>query len=106
MATSKKFTFGALFPKSFESLSSANSTAVGLNTTTRACDALHISVETQNLRYRMDGTDPTINTGVVLQKDDEHWLHGYNGTADLKFIRTTGTSNFNVMGYSYQESAK
>ena len=90
-----------LIPVDFQVLSLANSTALGLNSTMRASRVLDVSVETQACRYRQDGTVPTLTSGVILQKDTTYRMEGYNGTASLKFQRTTGTSKVSIMGYKH-----
>lgn len=82
----------------FQVLSLANSTAVGVNSTVGKAQALHISVETQNARYRGDGTAPALTTGVLLVKDHDYWFDGVQ-VANLKFQRTTGTCKVSIMGY-------
>lgn len=82
----------------FETLVSSLSTAVGLNATNKAGRAFHISIETQNARYRGDGTDPALSTGVVLIKDNAYWFEDIDGNK-LKFIRETGTCKISVMAY-------
>ena len=90
-----------LVPVGFQTMSISNSTAVAANSTTRGARVLHISVETQAARYRADGTAPTRNTGVLLATGT-HWLEGYNGTANLRFHRSTGTSKISIMGYKFK----
>ena len=86
----------------FQTLSLANSTALGLNTTCRLGKFFHVSVETNSCRYRFDGTAPALTTGVLLATG-EHWLpfDCAAGTV-LKFQRTTGTSKVSVMAYKNQ----
>ena len=84
-----------------QTLSLTNSTASGLNTTTAAGKFFHISVETNDCRYRGDGTNPALTTGVLLKKDLEHWIMDVPGSS-LKFQRTTGTSKISIMAYKYK----
>jgi len=91
-----------LIPVAFQELTLSNSTAVALNSTIRdIASVLDISVETNKCRYRADGTDPALTTGVVLQVDTTYRWHGFNGTSKLKFQRSTGTSTVSVMAYNY-----
>ena len=90
--------FAGLIPVGFQTMSLANSTAVAVNSTCRAASVLHISVETQSCRYRADGTSPTLTTGVLLTTGS-YWINGYNGTANLRFQRSTGTSKVSLMAY-------
>ena len=93
----------ALEPTAFEKIT-LNSTAVSLNSTTRAADGsvLRFSVETAAARYRDDGTAPQKSTGVVLQQDTTYEFIGYNGTAHLKFCGVAGgAAVLNVARYKY-----
>lgn len=91
---------GLLTPVAFQTNSLSNSTAIGPNSTVRNAkpDVLHVSVETNSVRYRADGTDPTKTTGVLLLAGD-HWFPGYNRTSMLKFQRSTGTAKISLMAY-------
>ena len=84
----------------FQALSLSNSTASGLNTTCATGKFFHVSVETQDARYRGDGTNPALTTGVLLKKDLEHWIMDVAGS-QIKFQRTTGTTKISVMAYKY-----
>ncbi len=91
---------GLLVPVAFQTISLSNSTAVAINSTVRGALAsvLHISVETNNARYRADGTNPALTTGVLLETGS-YWFYGYNRTSQLKFQRATGTSKISIMAY-------
>ena len=85
----------------FQTLSLSNSTASGLNTTCIVGKFFHLSVETNDCRYRADGTSPALTTGVLLKKDLEHWLMDIPGST-LKFQRATGTTKISIMSYKYK----
>ena len=96
----KRVTLAGLIPVGFEVLTLSNSTAAGLNSTNRTATVFDVSVETNNARYRADGTAPTLTTGVVLLKDvGPYRWEGFNGTAVLKFQRTTGTAKISIQSY-------
>ncbi len=99
----KRIAEGAREPVAFQVMSLANSTAITVNSTVRAAgpDLLVFSVETQAVRMRADGTDPTLSTGVVYQKDVDHEFPGYNGTSVMAFQRTTGTVTVSIMAYKH-----
>ena len=94
---------GGRIPVAFQSMSLADSTAIAVDSTVRAAGAhlLVISVETQPVRMRADGADPTLTTGVVYQKDILYEFPGYNGSSDMAFQRTTGTAEVSIMAYKY-----
>ena len=85
----------------FQTLSLANSTALGLNSTLRGARILDISIETNAARMRADGTNPALTTGLVLWSGQTYRLECFNGTALLKFQRTTGVSKVSVQGYKH-----
>ena len=96
-----KRTIGAqLVSQGFQTISLSNSTASALNTTCSPGDWFHISVETNAVRYRDDGTAPALTTGVLLAVGD-HWLPDVDGP-NLKFQRQTGTCKLSVMAYKYK----
>lgn len=95
--------FAGLVPVAYQTISLSNSTAVGLNSTVRSggAEMLCFSVETQDVRMRADGTDPTLNTGVVYKADlAPEWV-AFNGTSALKFQRSTGTATVSVMAWKF-----
>lgn len=92
-------TFAGLIPVGFQTMTLSNSTAVAVNSTCRGGNVLHISVETQNVRMRSDATAPTLTTGVLISSGVLFVFEGYNGTANLKFQRNTGTAKVSIMSY-------
>jgi hypothetical protein len=100
--SARRTALAGLIPVAFQSISLANSTAIGLNSTVRAtADVLDISVETADVRYRADGTDPTLTTGVLIQSDTWQRWQGFNKTSALKFQRSTGTALVSVMAWRH-----
>ncbi len=84
----------------FQTISLSNSTASALNSTCQTGNWFHISVETNSVRYRADGSAPALTTGVLLLTGD-HWILDVPGTA-LKFQRSTGTCKLSVQAYKYK----
>ena len=93
--------WSALEPLALQTITLANSTAISTNSTTQAAHVLHFSVEDEDVRYRSDGTDPTLTTGVLLQKDFDYWFLNYNGNSDLAIQRTTGRAKLLVQPFKY-----
>lgn len=93
-----------LIPVAFQTITLSNSTAVGLNSTIRNGPTHYFvfSIETNDVRMRADGTDPTLTTGVLYQSDNVYDFPGFNGTAALKFQRTTGTAKVSVMAFKHE----
>lgn len=61
------------------------------------CHAVLIQAETQNVRWRDDGTDPTASVGMLLYAGDFLWYNGVPGS--LKFIQVSASAKLNVTFY-------
>ena len=85
----------------FQASALADSTAIGLNSTTLPSSVLDISIETNDARYRADGVDPTLTTGVILKQGATYRFEGIGGIANLKFQRTTGTCSISIQAYKH-----
>jgi len=85
-----------LITTAFEALS-VSSTAVGFTAATadRAMSA-HVSVEGGQVRYRIDGTDPTASVGTLLGDGDELVVWGKADIDAIAFIATAGTVTLNT----------
>jgi hypothetical protein len=71
--------------------------AQGLTVAAGATHAL-IQTESQNVRWRDDGTSPTASVGVQLEAGKDFWYTG--DLAALKFIQESATAKLNVSYYS------
>ena len=57
-------------------------------------------LETAQIRYRTDGTDPTATVGTILDVNDTLFITSPDDAARIRFIRTGGTSGvLNVEGF-------
>lgn len=72
------------------------SSAVGLTVPEGTVLAI-IQPETQNVRWRDDGTNPTASVGMVLAAGNSAVYNG--GFAALKFIETAVSAKLNVSYY-------
>ncbi len=99
--THSVISMGSLIPVGHQQMTLSNSTAVAINSTCQASHVLLISVETNDARMRDDGTDPTLNTGVIFKKDLQPYPFDYNGNANMKFQRSTGTCVVSLNAYKY-----
>lgn len=95
-----------LLPVAFQTSSLANSTAIPFNSTIRVSGAsvMDVSVDGGSARYRSDGTNPTLNTGVFLKSSGVYrfeGVHVFNTTSNYRFQRTTGTVKLSIMAYKY-----
>lgn len=58
-----------------------------------------IQCETQNVRWRDDGTSPDATTGMLMKTTDQPYL--YEGQlARLKFIEATANAKLNIVYYA------
>ena len=97
----KRIGVAGLIPVGLQVISLTNSTAVAINGTVRPSTFLRISVETNDVRYRDDGTAPTLTTGLLLQSDAVYEFSGFNNTSLLKFQRATGSATVTIAGYRH-----
>lgn len=102
--TQRTFLSG-LVPVGYQTISLSNSTAIGVNSTCRDGRYLRFSVETNDARYRDDGTDPALTTGVLLTKANLYVFDGYNGSSALKFQRSTGICTIHLASYKFRPYA-
>lgn len=87
----------------YESISVGTSTAqTGTSTLSasvydsyRSIKALY-AVETNNVRYRTDGTAPTTTEGILLYVGDVLMVEGITKIRNFKTIGTTGTATIKV----------
>jgi len=85
-----------LTPLGYQQLS-VGSTAAPL-TVPAGAKFVYITVESDNVRYRDDGTAPTATVGMSLQTGTQNFLYAGNISA-LQFISTTGTATLDVSYY-------
>lgn len=55
-----------------------------------------ISVETDQVRFRVDGTDPTSTVGDLLNSGDRLTINGTKNIQNFKAIRVTTNAQLNV----------
>lgn len=81
----------------FETLSATTGSAVGVTAATafpgnaQATYGL-FSVETNNIRWRVDGTDPDASTGHLIESGQYFEIHGAENLRNLKMIGSGGTA--------------
>lgn len=90
-------TIGKFDAFDFESITVA-ATAIGFTAATfdpsdaASAQRAVLSVETAQIRYRYDGTDPTSLIGHILEPGDTLVVDGYTNINAFKAIRTGATS--------------
>lgn len=83
--------------KTFEQLTVAN-TAVGITAAILSPSGqpqiakCNLRLETAQIRYRWDGTNPTAAVGMILEVGDVLVLDGFETASSIRFIRTGATS--------------
>jgi len=61
-----------------------------------------VSPEGGNIRWRVDGTDPTTDTGMYVRNGDVMSLHGNTALRGFKAIKVVGTTvKLNVQMYHH-----
>lgn len=60
-----------------------------------------ITVETQSIRVRFDGTDPDTSTGHLLAAGDFMTLEGESNVSKARLIRATGSDGTAQVTYFY-----
>lgn len=77
------------------------SAAVGFTSVPAGAAYARIQAETQDVRWRDDGVDPTASVGVLLRFDS---VIEYEGSLSaIRFIQTTPTAIVNATFYGYQD---
>lgn len=95
MIDARQHIIGKLIPFDFESITVADS-AIGLTAAKLSASPkpkkIFITIENAQLRYRMDGTDPSATVGHIANPTDIITLEGYSQLNNVKFIRKGATS--------------
>ena|SRR3990167_4279070 len=95
MIDNRLHVIGKLIPYDFETITVAD-TAIGLTASKLASTPrpkkVVITIETAQIRYRMDGTDPSATVGHLANPLDSIVLEGYSQLNGTKFIRKGSTS--------------
>lgn len=84
-------------PVGYEQLA-VSSTAVSLTVPLRANTATLV-IETDSVRYRDDGTDPTASVGMLLYPGQSIQIQSKDMLNAVKFIRVTSDAVVNVSYY-------
>ncbi len=89
---------GEVVKKGHQQLATLTS-AIGL-TVPEGCFMALITPETQGVRWRDDGTDPTASVGMPLAAGSTlKYTGGFAGLKALRFIEQTATAKLNVAYY-------
>ena len=89
-------------PNGYEKLSVTTGAVVRITAALRnAARAVFITVETNNIRFRIDGGDPAITTGhlVVAASYQNIWLNNKAAIRNLRMIGIGGTAVVHVTTY-------
>lgn len=74
------------------------SSAVGLTSIPAGTISVNVQPETQNVRYRDDGTNPTSSVGMILYVGGVYEFK-LAQIASMKFIEVTASAKLNVSCY-------
>ena len=62
--------------------------------------AVMIQAETQPVRYRADGVDPTTTVGILLAAGETHTLNvGHGNINNIRVIETLASAKVNVVAF-------
>lgn len=86
-----------LNPKGYQQITSLSSAAA--LTVPVGAEVAYLQAETQNVRWRDDGTNPTGSVGIILYDGAAPTPYTGDLTA-LKFIEVTSSAKLNVSYYS------
>lgn len=87
---------GYMEPAGYQQVSTLTS-STGLPSVPVGTTLAVIQAETQNVRYRDDGTAPTASVGMILVAGDMLYYTG--NMADIKFIQVTASAKLNITYY-------
>lgn len=87
-----------LTPLAVQTIDLTNSTAAGLNSTSQTGHMFDVSVETQAVRMRVDGTDPTLSTGVLVATGT---YKAWQLPSTVTFQRSTGSAKVTIQPYTW-----
>lgn len=87
---------GGLTPKGYQQITSL-AAATALTVPSGATSAT-IVAETQDVRWRDDGTNPTATVGMLLPKGTQLQYSG--NLAAIKFIETAASASLNISYYA------
>lgn len=93
--TSSRIIDGYLAPNGYQQVASLSS-AAGLTPVAGSVFAI-IQAESQQVRWRDDGTNPTTTVGMVLNPGENLLYNGNLGA--IKFIEVTASAKLNVSYY-------
>lgn len=95
MIDARQYVIGKYNPFDFETVTVADS-AIGLTASKLSVSPkpkqAFLTLESGQIRYRIDGTDPTSSVGHIMLPMQSLLLEGYNQLKNFKSIRTGATS--------------
>lgn len=91
----------------YQSISLSNSNPSGFTIPVPQAEAALIRVETNNMRFRLDGVAASATSGYLLMSSDTQgfWIWGAGNLKNFSAIATTtGTTNLDVIYFGLAES--
>ncbi|HMU86918.1 MAG TPA: hypothetical protein PKC11_04730 [Agitococcus sp.] len=83
-------------PLGYQQITSLGS-AVGFSSVPSRARLVMIQAESQNVRWRDDGVNPTASVGMVIVANDTLFYTG--DFSAIKFIEVTGSAKLNIIFY-------
>lgn len=87
---------GILQTTLYEKITVGTGAAVNLTTPPEGCKEALVICETNNIRFRRDGTDPTSTTGMLLEVGQNILLEGYKDIRAFRAIAISATAYISV----------
>lgn len=81
---------------SYEKITVTTNPAVGLTNIPDRCTEVLIIVETNDIRYRTDGTDPTSTTGMPMSAEQNIVFTKWQDITRFKAIAVSATAYLNI----------
>jgi predicted nucleotide-binding protein len=83
-------------PCGFESISVGSAISIGLSNIPTVAGTFLVSVEQNTIRFRLDGNDPTITEGTLLQPGDSISIKNHKAMEKFKAIAISGDARLQI----------
>jgi hypothetical protein len=88
--------YAGLSTKLYEKITVTTGAAIGFTNVPSRCSEVLVICETNDVRFRTDGTDPTSTTGMVLEAGQNILLTGWTNISRFKAIAVSATGYLSV----------
>lgn len=88
--------YAELSTKLYEKITVTTGAAVGFTNVPPRCNEVLVICETNDMRFRTDGTDPTAANGMLLETGQNILLTGWQNISRFKAIAVSATGYLSV----------